>query len=892
MIDLFRGICTLFLLLWAGSIFSQEKNAITGIVKTKENEPIPFSTISIKPIENKRIISFTSTDSHGKFKLSIPQNISFDGLEILVSHINYGKKQIALDKTQFVYEIILQKDNNLIDSVHIKRYAKISQRGDTLNYSVEGFSKNEDRSIGDVLKRMPGFDVADNGEIRFNNRPISNFYIDGDDLLGGKYGIGSKTIPYDMVKNINVYTNHEHIKVNKDKYKSNDVAINLEIKEDAKIKLKGMANVGIGTPTKYNSEINTILINKKFKMLNSLKGNNVGEDLSVDLLDLLLGTSNQAKLVGSSTISSPPIQRKRHFINNSGMFTANNSHRFKNDLFVRSNINAHIQKRKIEFEGINNIFIVNDTISFKEYQKGNSLSKILGADIYAEINQSSFYLKNDFKFNTERDNILSDLNNSVRAFEQGLQSKTHLFTNNLHYIPTLKNQNILSVDWLLTKNRIPQYLTFEPGILESVFNNNQLYKTLNQKSEIDQFSNFVTANYRVRNKKIQQNYGVEMGHTSQVLSSRINVVDSTGINLNYQGGLEDNNLKLGESNISIYSRLKYKYKNAQLSLTLPVRYAYVKYNEENFHKQGQKSFLLIEPSFILDQQVNLQDKVSISYSLKNSINDIRALYQGAIIVNHRTIQQNRDFRLWSRKTQSFLFDYSIKRPLKMVFANITGSYSVVNSDILNTVVLESNVQKQLQIDYANQVKTTSLHANLSKYLFFLATTITFKTGWNSVKMNNFYNNDLYDFSNNNYTLSTSLDFQLFKFINVSQKFDINHFSSESRPQSVKNEISKFNVNQLKSSTSLTYSTSKNFHLRTLIESIHMTQKSMSDFNYYFVDFNANWKIPKLRSELEFNVSNIFNREYFHTFSIHNNGFIQNSFRINPRIGMIKYIFNF
>lgn len=892
MIYFFRFISALFLIFWSGFTFSQDKNDIIGIVKTKDNEPISFATISIKPIQINRVISFTSTDNQGKFKLSVPQNISFNGLEILISHINYGKKYVAFDKTQSLYEIILHKEDNLIDSVHIKRYAKISQRGDTLNYNVEGFSKNEDRSIGDVLKRMPGFDVGDNGEIRFNNRPISNFYIDGDDLLGGKYGLGSKTIPHDMVKNINVYTNHEHIKVNKDKYKSNDVAINLEIKEDAKIKLKGMAKVGIGSPAKYNSEINTIMLNKKFKMLNSLKGNNTGEDITLDLADLLFGTLTSSKLVSSSTISSPPIQKKRHFMNNSGMFTANNSHRFKNELFVRSNINIYIQKRATEFEGINNIFITNDTVFFKESQKGNNLSKTLGMDIYAEINKSRFYLKNDFKFNTEIDNMLSNLNNSVKTFEQTLKSKAHLFTNNIHYIPKLKNENVLSIDWLITKKRTPQDLRFDPGILEYVFNNNQLYKTLNQKSGIDLFFNSVKAAYSLRNKKIQQNYGIDIKHTSQTLSSQINIIDTTGININYKDGLEDNNMKLKESDISIYSRFRYKYKDAQLSLTFPVRYAFVSYNEENFYKQGQKSFLLIEPSFVIDQQVNLQDKVNISYNLTNSINDIRTLYQGAMILNHRTIQQNSGFKLWNRKTHSFLFDYSIKRPLKMVFANITGNYAIANNDILNTVVLENNVQKQMQIDYANQVKTASMYANISKYVFFLATTITFKTGWNSVKMNNFYNNELYDFRNDNYTLSTSLDFQLFKFINVSQKFDVNHFTSESRPESTKEELPKFNANQFKSSTSLTYSTSKNFHLRALIESVHMTQKSTSDFNYYFVDLNANWKITKLKSEFEFNVSNLFNKENIHTFSIHNNGFIQNSFKINPRISMIKYIFNF
>ena len=892
MIYLFRIITIICLVFWSLSIFPQEKHAISGTVKTNENEPISFATISIKPIETNKIISFTTSDSQGKFKLVLAQNISLNKLELLISHINYGKKLIAFDPDQFEYEITLEKEANLIDSVHIKRFAKINQKGDTLHYNVEGFSKIEDRNIGDVLKRMPGFEVADNGEIRFNNRPISNFYIDGDDLLGGKYAIGSKTIPHDIVKNINVYTNHEHIKVNKDKYNSNEVAINLEIKEDAKIKLNGMTKVGIGTPVKYDIEINTLLLNKKIKMLNSLKGNNVGDDLTLALTDLLSGPSVPSKLVSSSTVSYPPIQRKRHFMNNSGMFTANNSHRFKNDLFVRSNINTHIQKRRTEFEGINNFFIVNDTVTLRESQFGNNLAKGLGVDIYAEMNKVNFYLKNDFKFSTEVENDLSDINNSATTFNQKLRSNSHLISNNLHYIPKLKNQNILSVNWQLTKKRMPQEILFDPNIFEPIFFNEILSNSLNQKSGRDLFSNSVNAVYTLRNKKIQQNYGIELGHTSQRLYSKLNSIDSLGIEANYHDGLENNNLKLGESNLSIYSRFRYKHKNSQVTLNIPIRYAFVRYKEENQHKEGNKSFLLIEPYFAIEHQINIQDKINLSYNIKQSINDIRTLYQGPLILNHRTIQQNSGFKIWSRKTHSFLLDYSIKRPLKMVFANIAGNYSIASSDILNTVIFENNVQKHLQIDYANQVKSASVYANISKYLFSLASTISLKTGWNGIKMENFYNNELYHFSNDNYTLSTSLDFQLFKVLDVAQKFDLNYFKTESRPHSAKDKITKFNANQIKSSTSLTFSTSKIFYLKALIESIYLNQKSSDAFTYYFVDFSANWKFLKLSSELELIVNNIFNKKNYNTFSIHNNGYIQNSYLINPRISMIKYVFNF
>ena len=75
---------------------------------------------------------------------------------------------------------------------------RITQRKDTLVYSVSGFKMSQERSIEDVLKKIQGIEVAKNGQIRFQDRPISNFYIDGMNLLDSRYTLASRNIPADM----------------------------------------------------------------------------------------------------------------------------------------------------------------------------------------------------------------------------------------------------------------------------------------------------------------------------------------------------------------------------------------------------------------------------------------------------------------------------------------------------------------------------------------------------------------------------------------------------------------------------------------------------------------------------------------------------------------------
>ncbi|MFN9998152.1 MAG: carboxypeptidase regulatory-like domain-containing protein, partial [bacterium] len=89
----------------------------------------------------------------------------------------------------------------------------IRKIGDTLSYSVDAFAVKSDKTIGDVLKKIPGIEVTAKGQIFFNGLPINYFYIDGDNLLDDKYNIATSTIPYDLVDKIQVIEHNQHIKI-------------------------------------------------------------------------------------------------------------------------------------------------------------------------------------------------------------------------------------------------------------------------------------------------------------------------------------------------------------------------------------------------------------------------------------------------------------------------------------------------------------------------------------------------------------------------------------------------------------------------------------------------------------------------------------------------------
>ena len=86
-----------------------------------------------------------------------------------------------------------------------------------------------DRSIGDVIAKMPGFDVdKSTGKISYEGKPISKFYIEGLDMLGGKYGTATNTLPQGEVGSVQVLRNHQPIRVLEDFTFTDDAAVNIK----------------------------------------------------------------------------------------------------------------------------------------------------------------------------------------------------------------------------------------------------------------------------------------------------------------------------------------------------------------------------------------------------------------------------------------------------------------------------------------------------------------------------------------------------------------------------------------------------------------------------------------------------------------------------------------
>ena len=216
----------------------------------------PVSDVIVKLVSGTKTLAFTSTNAKGEYALEVKSAPSGE-VTLQFTHISYEKESLALadlksansksgisNPLQRKVDMVLTPKNISLKEVTVKP-DPLRQRGDTLTYNLASFLKKGDVTLEDGLKNLPGISIANNGAISYMGKDISNFYIGGLDMLGGRYNLATKNIPAEYATQVDIMKHHKHRKIDADE-ESDAVAINIKLSNKAKFKPFGQPEFGVG----------------------------------------------------------------------------------------------------------------------------------------------------------------------------------------------------------------------------------------------------------------------------------------------------------------------------------------------------------------------------------------------------------------------------------------------------------------------------------------------------------------------------------------------------------------------------------------------------------------------------------------------------------------------
>ncbi len=282
---LFLIICVL----WCLQISAQV--AVEGHVVDDENKPLASVVIKCFNPQHK-MRGYATSSGNGVFSINAEV-----GDSLTFSMLGFQEEHIAVKANIEPFTIKMRSGAIELKEVSVKS-DKVHERGDTVSYVVGAFANGNDRSIGDVIAKMPGFDVDKNsGKISYEGKPISKFYIEGLDMLGGKYGVATNTLPQSEVGAVEVMRKHQPVRVLDDFTYTDEAAVNIKMKDSAKShwvtswKLAGgygdnhseYASADFGL---WNLETFALRLKPHFQTMVTYKTNNVGLDISRESTNL------------------------------------------------------------------------------------------------------------------------------------------------------------------------------------------------------------------------------------------------------------------------------------------------------------------------------------------------------------------------------------------------------------------------------------------------------------------------------------------------------------------------------------------------------------------------------------------------------------------------------
>ena len=142
----------------------------------------PLEAVMVSVLREGITIDYALTDAQGRY--SLPWRYK-DTLQVSASLLGYARQVRNIPKGGQA-DFALHTESIVLREVEI-RPGRISARRDTVRYNLADFLSEKDVHVKDVLKRLPGIDVKENGTVTYKGKPIDHFLVEGMDVTGGRY---------------------------------------------------------------------------------------------------------------------------------------------------------------------------------------------------------------------------------------------------------------------------------------------------------------------------------------------------------------------------------------------------------------------------------------------------------------------------------------------------------------------------------------------------------------------------------------------------------------------------------------------------------------------------------------------------------------------------------
>lgn len=737
------------------SFISSYSQQISGVVLDNFGKAIPKATILIKKTKGTYAISeFFLTNEEGAFTCILKKEYK-NIIYIEANALNYKKTVDSIvtpiaDK-KFLFNFMLTPKVTELDEVIIAERKKFEIKKDTVVFNPEAYKDGTERKVEDLLKKLPGVEVTGDGRIKYRGKDVEAVQLDGDDLFGANYTMGTKNITVDIVEQIEAIEHYSKNPLLKGIENSDNVALNLKLKK-GKVDYSGTADAGYGYGNKpYYDMSSTILgVAKKIKSFGVFSFNTIG--LNKTPFDYFSGALSVEDIANSNLYSTK-------IINPSPINSILGSARIRINKEWSGNYNV-IYRLSPRLKMKSNIYYIKDEFLRQElyqnqYNTGEELIRYSDRTSIIKTPQNK-RLDLKLTYNVSEKSLV-EFDTSVG--EEVITSQNHL-TKNLETTATtqLKTNDFFWKNILQVTNKLgtSQALQFK-----------SVYARNNVPQKFNTFGNFLSeegstnlySQFSENRKESLQNHLILLGK-----KNKIKYALTLGMEHNdtpFQSSLLENEINLPEfqndftykktNYYTLYS-LAYKNKVWELEPSLTLNYIYQHIEDHlNTIQNTDKHIYNIEPSLNTVYHINTISKLRFFGEYKQNTPKENFLFTNSIVTNNRSLRKNVT-SLNVEKLQKYTISYRINDLQKNIETNLAINHTNRKNIYLSNIEVNPNYTSITYFQSPVTVIDWHMTASIARYIRFLKTTVKHTSQYSISNFKNIVNqSELRDAQSRNYS---------------------------------------------------------------------------------------------------------------------------------------------
>jgi len=654
-----KHLLTALLLIVASYSFAQIK--VEGTVKDSIGNPLDLANVIAINQETKALDSYGITNDKGRYKLNLKKNTSY---KLQVSYIGMKSFEEIITTTESnISKSFNLIEDNTLDTVELTYEMPVTIKGDTLIYNADSFKNGTERKLEDVLKKLPGVEINDDGQIEVEGKVVSKVMVEGKDFFDGDSKLATKNIPANAVDKIEVLKNHADIgQLSGVQNNQDNIALNIKLKDGKKNFWFGTVTAGGGTSDDnelYLAQPKLFYYSPEYSVNFIGDLNNIGEVAFTrrDYFNFTGGFKSPSRQSGTNISLGN---------NDLGFLTLqNNKAKDINTKFGAANF-SFAPNKALDLSGFgifsssridlqeNNAVAYNDqfnptapnefTQNITEQKSDLAMLKLSAKYKPNTNNQLDYDILGRTSKETQYQNTLSSVLGRIGQVEE---TNPFSINQNLNYYYTLDEKNIFSLEAQhLLQDEDPFYnailedkASYTTTANELGLETNQSNYNIAQEKRVK--SNQLDAKldyWNIINDKSNINITVGNLYSSQKFDTNLfQFLDNGTINNptpTYNNGLDTNETKYTFNDV--YLGLHYRFIAGKFTFTPGVSgHAYSAKNEQ-FGTTYTDNFFRVLPDFNTRIQLKKSENININYSMKTNFTDVSQLARGIVMNNYNS----------------------------------------------------------------------------------------------------------------------------------------------------------------------------------------------------------------------------------------------------------------